>query len=142
MTGTIKFYNKEKGFGFIFCNELNNDIYFSISDWKMASVPNANDDIEFEIYNGKKSKAINIKLLKSATEKNTKSSNHNLDDRIICPGCNKKIVPRMVTYRGEADKTLCPYCATVIKSFMQYNWLPIILIGIGALVFFSVILNK
>ena len=41
------------------------------------------------------------------------------DDRVICPGCGKKIVPRLVVYQGSPQKSLCPYCACVIKSFTR-----------------------
>ena len=120
MKGTIKFYNSEKGFGFIFCEDNKEDVYFHINDWKNASVPNGNDDVEFDLsksQNGK-SKAINITLLKSANDKRQENSSKN-DDRVICPGCGKKIVPRLVVYQGSPQKSLCPYCACVIKSFTR-----------------------
>ena len=120
MKGTIKFYNSEKGFGFIFCEDTIEDVYFHINDWKNASVPNGNDDVEFELgksQNGK-SKAINITLLKSANDKRQENFSKN-DDRVICPGCGKKIVPRLVLYQGSPQKSLCPYCACVIKSFTR-----------------------
>ena len=120
MKGTIKFYNSEKGFGFIFCEDTIEDVYFHINDWKNASVPNGNDDVEFELgksQNGK-SKAINITLLKSANDKRQENFSKN-DDRVICPGCGKKIVPRLVVYQGSPQKSLCPYCACVIKSFTR-----------------------
>ena len=65
--GTIKFYNNEKGFGFIFDEETKSDIYFHINDWKNGSVPNGNDDVEFELSSSQngKSKAINVTLIKS-----------------------------------------------------------------------------
>lgn len=120
MKGTVKFYNSEKGFGFIYTNESSNDIYFSINDWKNPSVPNGNDDVEFQTVNDKKGlKAINISITRSAEakgEEKKKSYNSN-DDRINCPNCNKKIVPRMITYKGEPEKSVCPYCATTIQKF-------------------------
>ncbi len=116
--GTIKFYNSEKGFGFIFCEDNKEDVYFHINDWKNGSVPNGNDDVEFELstsQNGK-SKAINISLLKSANDKRQESYSRN-DDRVICHGCGKRIVPRIITFKGSPTKSICPYCAAEIKKF-------------------------
>ena len=120
MKGTIKFYNKEKGFGFIFDEETKTDLYFHINDWKNGSVPNGNDDVEFELSKSQnnKPKAINIILIKSADEKKQENFGKN-DDRVICPGCNKKIVPRITTFKGTAINSLCPYCGYEIKKF--YN---------------------
>lgn len=49
------------------------------------------------------------------------ASNNNkfVDDRINCPECGKKIVPRMITYNGSPSKSVCPYCATTIKEFSK-----------------------
>ncbi len=116
--GTVKFYNKEKGFGFIFSRERTSDAYFSINDWKNGSVPNGNDEVEFEMQtqaNGKE-KAINIKLIQSNYDKNKSNFTKN-DDRITCPSCRKKIVPRLVTYRGRATHSLCPYCASRVNEY-------------------------
>lgn len=118
MKGTIKFYNTEKGFGFIFCEDNKEDVYFHINDWKNPSVPGGNDDVEFELgksQNGK-SKALNITLIKSANDKRQENYSKN-DDREICPGCGKKIVPRLITYQGSIQRSVCPYCATEIKRF-------------------------
>lgn len=118
MHGTIKFYNNEKGFGFIFTDEVVDDVYFHVNDWKNASVPCGNDDVEFELsksQNGK-SKAINIILSKSSSDKRQENFAKN-DDRVICLGCNKKIVPRIITHYGKPINSLCPYCGTEVKKF-------------------------
>lgn len=118
--GTIKFYNKEKGFGFIFINESTSDIYFHINDWKNPSIPCGNDDVEFELSNSNngKAKAVNIKLIKSADAKNQEKYEKN-DDRIICPECGKKIIPRITTYKGTPMHSLCPYCGAKVKQFYK-----------------------
>ncbi len=120
MRGTIKFYNSEKGFGFIFCEEAKEDVYFHINDWKNGSVPNGNDDVEFELSSSQngKSKAINVTLIKSANDKKQENFSKN-DDRVICPGCAKKIVPRIITYRGTPYESVCPYCAVVVRTFKK-----------------------
>lgn len=117
MKGTIKFYNADKGFGFIFCED-GSDIYFHINDWKNGSVPRGDDDVSFErvLEKNNRYKAERVILLKSAVTKKHEKAILN-DSRIVCPGCGKKIVPRMITYRGIPQKSVCPYCAVEIKKF-------------------------
>ncbi|AEE26491.1 cold-shock protein [Francisella hispaniensis] len=130
MQGTVKFYNKDKGYGFIYSEESEKDFFFSINDWKNPTVPNGSDDVEFEVAQSKKGeKAISIKLLKSAEDKKQQQFNSN-DSRITCPSCSRKIVPRMITYKGEPEKSVCPYCAALIKSFDNFTILPFLTIGI------------
>ena len=120
MKGTIKFYNSEKGFGFIFCEDNKEDVYFHINDWKNPSVPSGNDDVEFDLgksQNGK-SKAVNITLIKSANDKKQEKFDGK-DDRVICPGCGKKIVPRITTFKGTPVNSLCPYCGVEVKKFLK-----------------------
>ncbi|MDP3266276.1 MAG: cold shock domain-containing protein [Sulfuricurvum sp.] len=121
MKGTVKFYNSEKGFGFIFSEGLKQDIYFHINDWKHPSVPVGNDDIEFELQDDKRGfRADNIRLISSAVEKcNAAYTTNAKDDRVLCPSCSKKIVPRMITFRGKPDKSVCPYCAATVKNFRE-----------------------
>ncbi|UXC30533.1 cold shock domain-containing protein [Aliarcobacter butzleri] len=116
--GTVKFYNNEKGYGFIFCEVKKSDIYFYISDWNNPSVPTGNDDVIFDIHtssNGKQ-KATNIILSKSANDKKRETFSKN-DDRIKCPSCGKKIAPRIVTYAGKPTHSLCPYCASTVRDY-------------------------
>ncbi|MDD9200871.1 cold-shock protein, partial [Aliivibrio sp. S2MY1] len=80
------------------------------------SLPDIGDKVEFESKPGAKGpRANNIRI----TAKLPKSvRNHNqTDDRINCPSCKKKIVPRMITYKGEPDKSVCPYCAATVSTF-------------------------
>ncbi len=64
--GTVKFYNKEKGFGFIYVENKPEDVYFHINDWKNPTIPCGNDEVEFEIktLEDEREKAVNIKLVK------------------------------------------------------------------------------
>ena len=118
--GTIKFYSSEKGYGFIYIKHSREDMYFHINDWKNQTPPVVNDDVEFEttISRGK-FKAINIRVIKSSAEKKEENFAKN-DDRVICPGCGKKIVPRLIIRDGKALHSMCPYCATVVREFDEY----------------------
>jgi len=123
MQGTIKFYNKEKGYGFIYTNEHDKDIYFRISQWKNPSVPNGNDDVSFETKESPKGlEAINITCTKTAEEKKQEKkkekSSHN--EPLRCLSCgNYYRVPRMITFHGTPQRTVCPHCGKTIKDLRE-----------------------
>jgi cold shock CspA family protein len=120
MKGTIKFYSREKGYGFIFTDENDGDVYFRISEWKNHSAPASNDIVEFETKPGRKGlEAVNIMCIRSAEERKQaqREANRPKDDRVTCPHCSKKMVPRVNFHRGTPEASYCPYCAGKIKDF-------------------------
>lgn len=75
-------------------------------------MPCGNDEVEFELKENQKGKyAANITLLKSASKKQ--------DDRIICPQCKKKIIPRIQYLNNAPYVSHCPYCACTVKQFQS-----------------------
>ena len=121
MRGTIKFYSREKGYGFIYTDEHDKDIYFRIEQWKNHSAPNTDDIVEFETKPGRKGlQAINIKCIRSATERKEKeyqARREANDHRETCPHCEKKMVPRINFYQGKPQASYCPFCGGKIKDF-------------------------
>ena len=115
MQGTVKWFSSEKGYGFI-TSEAGEDHYFNVQSINGASLPSNGDSVQFESKSGNKGpRAINITITAKASSLNTRPA----DDRINCPSCDKKIVPRLITYRGSPEKSVCPYCAATIKTFSK-----------------------
>jgi len=113
--GTVKWFSSEKGYGFI-TSEAGEDHYFNVQSINGASLPSNGDSVQFESKAGNKGpRAINITITAKASSLNTRPA----DDRINCPSCDKKIVPRLITYRGSPEKSVCPYCAATVKTFSQ-----------------------
>lgn len=113
MQGTVKWFSSEKGYGFI-TSETDEDHYFNVQSIKGAVLPSNGDTVSFESKPGNKGqRALSVVI----TAKATHQGNGRTDDRINCPNCGKKIVPRMITYRGSPTKSVCPYCATTVKKF-------------------------
>lgn len=60
-TGTVKFFNTEKGFGFIKSNETGEDIFVHITG--VQGQIRENDNVTFDTENGKKGlTAVNVKV--------------------------------------------------------------------------------
>ena len=55
MQGMVKFYNKEKGFGFV-VDESNKDFYFNHSAIPYGYIPEAGDVVKFEVSDEKQEK--------------------------------------------------------------------------------------
>ncbi len=115
--GTVKWFSSEKGYGFI-TPEGGEDHYFNVRGINGASLPSNGDFVQFESKPGRKGpRAINVTIIAKASSQNTRST----DDRINCPSCGKKIVPRMITYYGEPSYSVCPYCAATVARFRESN---------------------
>jgi|TARA_B100000683_G_scaffold272545_1_gene315982 CspA family cold shock protein len=60
-TGKVKFYNAEKGFGFIIDSETNKDVFVHRSG--LIDTINEDDEVSFEIKDGQKGpNAVDVKL--------------------------------------------------------------------------------
>ena len=74
MQGQVKWFSSEKGYGFISCEEVENDIYVHFSDIQMRGYRTLeeNDFVEFE-YDEEMKKAVNV--LKISAPENTEEFN-------------------------------------------------------------------
>lgn len=52
--GKVKFYNEEKGFGFITSDDTGEEIFFHVSSIKGGSALSKDDKVSFELGEGKK----------------------------------------------------------------------------------------
>lgn len=65
MTGTVKFFNATKGFGFI-TKKDGLDIFFHISEFQGPHQPQDGDKVEFEVGKGNKGPcAVGVKVIKN-----------------------------------------------------------------------------
>ena len=110
MKGIVKWFSSEKGFGFVVGDD---DIerYVNIQNVKGVHLPKNGDVVEFEHSDGQKGpRCLNLSIVSS--EKTDK-----IDDRVICLECNRKMVPRIVFYKGHPNYSLCPFCGNRFKKF-------------------------
>ena len=127
MKGKVKFFKEQEGYGFIL-GENGEEYYFNIHDIKSFERPPRMGDLaEFNVKTStaknKKDKAVDVEITNADTSgSNSRSENRRRDDRITCPNCGRKIVPRLVTYQGAPEKSLCPYCGTIVKDFNPHTF--------------------
>jgi CspA family cold shock protein len=63
-TGKVKFFNEEKGFGFIVDDESQKDVFVHISEVNGGRTLSQNDTVSFEVKMGKKGlNAVNVSKL-------------------------------------------------------------------------------
>lgn len=58
------------------------------------------------------------------------------DDRVCCGNCGRRMVPRLVFYHGEVQRSVCPFCAGTYEDFTPEfpRILPWVL-GVGVVLF-------
>lgn len=116
--GKIKWFNPEKGCGFI--TSLSGKDYF----FPKSSLANKNIDIlsvgtgDLVLFRGqaakKRPRAIDVHIVEFAHSKNKR-----VDDRIVCPSCGRKIVPRMIFEHRKPSYSVCPFCGKMVKDFQS-----------------------
>jgi len=63
MKGTVKFFNRSKGFGFIKCEDDGKEYFVHQSGLKEGVVINENDVVTFDVEEGDRGpKAVNVEL--------------------------------------------------------------------------------
>ncbi len=66
-------------------------------------------------------------------------------DRIECPHCGMAIVPRLAFYDGTPTKSLCPFCAGIVRDFRKpaepVNWIGWVLKAFLLLIGLNLYLN-
>ncbi|WP_014611569.1 cold shock domain-containing protein [Shewanella xiamenensis] len=106
--GVVKWFSVPQGFGFITSITEGTDHYFHVSDVIGSALPEIGDKVTFETIStpkGLRGKRVELKQKQSS--------------QIDCPKCERKITPRLVIVKGEANHSLCPYCGGRVKNFYK-----------------------
>ena len=68
--------------------------------------------------------------------------NKQTDNRIICPKCKRRIVPRITFCYREPEASWCPFCGYQIKSFTADGGIAsaiVIMLFIGAVFYLCIL---
>ncbi|MDE1004527.1 MAG: cold shock domain-containing protein [Paraburkholderia fungorum] len=115
MRGTVKWFSQKRGYGFIVGPD-DIEYHVSVRDVSGVTLPANGDTVEFEVTQGKRaSRATRVTVIQRAAI--AAQPARATDDRVVCAACQKRMVPRMITYRGEPKKSVCPFCGTTYRKF-------------------------
>jgi len=144
MRGQVKWFASERGYGFI-TDAQNRDHRFTVRDVIGSALPKGGETTEFEPGSGDRGAfARNVHVIASTPVGWTAARSQ--DDRVVCRHCGRRMVPRIITYRGAVERTVCPFCAnthqdlnpTVSLSARTVGWVLLMAVGVsGLLVFLS-----
>lgn len=110
MKGIVKWFSKDKGFGFVTCED-GTDYFLHCSEIKERGfTPEPKEPVEFNVKERDKGPAaVDVVFV-------NRKENESDDPRVECPGCKKKIRPNIRYYRGDIVGSICPYCLCTVKE--------------------------
>jgi cold shock CspA family protein len=113
INGTVTCFKREEGYGFVKAG--NAEYYFTIHAVSGEDIPAVGDRVEGRVsvrpHKPNQKQSLDRVTIKKKAEKAVRN------DRMICPHCGKEMVPRLVFYQGEAEKSVCPFCGRTIKDW-------------------------
>lgn len=112
MRGKVKWFSREKGYGFI-TDEQARDHYYSVQDVRGAELPASGDQVQFQSQDTSRGLRASAIHLIGRSEGDRRS-----DDRVKCGHCGKKMVPRILSYQGQVERSVCPFCGGTYRHFL------------------------
>jgi cold shock CspA family protein len=130
MRGRIKWFSTERGDVFI-TDERNEDHHFSVRDVVGSALPNGGESAEFDAgHSGRGAFARRVRVVAPAPGKSDQGRAR--DDRVVCGYCQRRMVPRLITHRGNVERTVCPFCTETYEDFTpDFPRLVLWILGIG-----------
>lgn len=110
MVGRVKWFSQEKGYGFILGQD-GTDRYVHHRNIAENSPLWEGDVVAFKHAESKKgARAEAVRVLRTKRK---------IEDRAVCKGCGRKMIPRVIFSGGVPDYSICPFCGVIYKKFME-----------------------
>ena len=145
MEGRVKSFSEDKGYGFIEAG--GSDYFLHITDIRGKRAPAVGSKVVFKsqkdergpkavdaiVYPPRSSMRSTIGTVDIPSPPGTNASGGGAQarhDRVICKGCSKSIVPRVITgppvisgkrWTPVPKKSICPFCGTTYKEFSGFS---------------------
>jgi CspA family cold shock protein len=117
MKGTIQWFSKEKGYGFIDGNDGVRR-FFHVADTAGDFTPEAGNFILFEPRQDRKGpRAVSVRLNPDSLVEIKRPLVRN--GRMSCPHCGTAIVPRVVFNYGAPIYSICQFCGGKVADFRE-----------------------
>ncbi len=111
-SGRVKWFSVEKGCGYLIDRE-GIERYFRVNDVRGYDLPQRGATVEFEPSNNSRGPTATQVVLLAPPEASPAPD----DGRVHCHHCNSRVLPRLVVYRGVAQRSLCTRCGQDLADF-------------------------
>lgn len=113
----------KKGFGFVRCND-GWEFFFGFRVVEETRLPRVGDKVDFlprfqDPVPGKAPEIKRMRFSKLVPQERALLKDDLDDGRVRCPNCGKRVVPRIVTWRGKPEASYCPLCGSLLKQMMK-----------------------
>jgi cold shock CspA family protein len=111
-SGRVKWFSQEQGRGYLIDDD-GVERYFRVDDVRGYDLPQRGATVEFESSNNSRGPtATHVVVLCRSAEQSVRD-----DGRVHCHHCHSRVVPRLVVYRGVAQRSLCTRCGGQLEDF-------------------------
>jgi cold shock CspA family protein len=111
-SGRVKWFSQEQGRGYLI-DEDGVERYFRVDHVRGYDLPQRGATVEFQPSNNSRGPtATHVVLIARPAEQAARD-----DGRVHCHHCHSRVVPRLVVYRGVAQRSLCTRCSGQLEDF-------------------------
>lgn len=113
MQGRVKTYSEAKRQGFI-TGDNATDYFFNINEVQGIELPHEGDRVCFLPAANDKGPLATAVVIK---ERNPVYVQQGMDNKMTCPHCHERMVPKVIFEKGNAVRSVCSGCGGQIKDF-------------------------